>query len=158
MTKIRKSHLLTFFMYVFILNLFFFFFFTSAPSCLSSSLLPSSFVVCQSSCTRRRQSLSKALVYYCFLLLRRIGEYIALYLFYSCRRTDTMGWHGDSPVFARWKTPVSRVEAGVDSLRLYFGKWSAPMMMSWCLMSSDVSWHIRGLSCDSDVIRSTVQG
>ena len=55
---------------------------TSAPSCLSSALLPSSFVVYLSSCTRRRQFLSTALVYYCFLVFRRIGEYISLDLFY----------------------------------------------------------------------------
>ena len=50
----------------------------SAPSCLSSSLLPSSFVVCLSSCTRRRQTLSKGPKYCCFLVFRRIGEYISL--------------------------------------------------------------------------------
>ena len=47
---------------------------TSASSCLSSSLLPSSFVVSLSSYTRRRQFLSKALVYYCFLVFRGIGQ------------------------------------------------------------------------------------
>ena len=49
--------------------------------CLSSSLLPSSFVVCLSSYTRRRQLLSKAQVYYCFLVFRRVGDYISPDLF-----------------------------------------------------------------------------
>ena len=44
-------------------------------------MLPSSFVVCLSFYTRRRHFLSKALVYYCFLVFRRIGEYISLDLF-----------------------------------------------------------------------------
>ena len=63
---------------------FFIFFFTSASSCLSSPLLPSSFIIiCLFSCTWRRQFLLKALVFPCFLLFRRIGEYISLDLFYQ---------------------------------------------------------------------------
>ena len=40
------------------------------------------FVVCLSSYTRRRRKLSKALVYYCFLVFPRVGEYISLDMFY----------------------------------------------------------------------------
>ena len=40
------------------------------------------FIVYLSSCTQR-QFLSKALVYYCFLVFRHIGEYISLDLFYE---------------------------------------------------------------------------
>ena len=45
-----------------------------------------SFFFCyRSSCTRRRQFLSKALVYYRFLVFRRIGEYISI---------SVLRWHG----------------------------------------------------------------
>ena len=58
-------------------------------SCLSSYLLPFSFVVHLSFCTQRRQFfLSKALVYHCLLVFRRIGEYVSLDLFhYSKQKT-----------------------------------------------------------------------
>ena len=38
--------------------------------------------------TERRQFLSKARVYYCFLVFRRIGEYISLNLFYCVNHTS----------------------------------------------------------------------
>ena len=49
---------------------------------LSVLFFASFFFCCLSSYTRRRPFLSKALVYYCFLVFRRIGEYISLDLFY----------------------------------------------------------------------------
>ena len=63
-------------------------FFYIAP-CLSSSFLPSSFVVCLSPYTRRRQLLSKVLVYYCFLVFRRVGDYISPDLFYFVNLTSS---------------------------------------------------------------------
>ena len=54
---------------------------SQALSCLSSSLHPLSFVVCL--LAPEEDSLSKALVYYCFLVFRRISEYISLDLFYN---------------------------------------------------------------------------
>ena len=51
-------------------------------SSFSSVLFFASFFCCLSSCTRKRQFLSKALVYYCFLVFRRTGGYISLDLFY----------------------------------------------------------------------------
>ena len=43
-----------------------------------------------SSCTRRRQVFfSKALVYYCFLVFRRFGEYISIDLFYFVNLTSS---------------------------------------------------------------------
>ena len=42
----------------------------------------STLVICLSSYTQRRQFLLKVLVYYCFLVFHRIGEYISLDLFY----------------------------------------------------------------------------
>ena len=63
-------------------HFYFILFFTSAPSCLSSSLLPSSFVVYLLA-SEEKKKLSKALVYYCFLVFRRIGEYISLHLCYT---------------------------------------------------------------------------
>ena len=62
-----------------IINLFVTFLYI-APG-LSFSLLPSSFVVYLSPYTRRRQRLSKVLVYYCFLVFRRVGDYISPDLF-----------------------------------------------------------------------------
>ena len=65
------------------------FFNTSSPFCLSSSLLPSSFVVYLLS-PEEDNFLSKALMYFCFLVFRRIGEYISLDLFYiqNTRKAD----------------------------------------------------------------------
>ena len=68
---------MSFFFFFFLID--FLFYFTSA-TCLSSSLLPSGFCVCLSY-TQRRQFLSKVLVYYCFLVYRRIAESISLDLF-----------------------------------------------------------------------------
>ena len=91
-----------------ILPFFFFFFFTYffsyiAPFGLSSSLLSSSFVIYFSSCTRKTKFLSKALVYHCFLVFRRIGEYISrdvfcfvLALFCSC------WWERTAPKAQSW--------------------------------------------------------
>ena len=47
------------------------------------------FIVCLSSYTRRRPVLSKALVSYCFLVFRRVGEYISLDLFYFVDLTSS---------------------------------------------------------------------
>ena len=62
---------------------FFFFFFFYISSFLSVLFFASFFFCCLSSCIRRKKKLSKALVYYCFLVFRRIGEYISLHLFYT---------------------------------------------------------------------------
>ena len=66
----------------FIYFLFFWFCFTkkSAP-CLSSSLLPTSFIVVYLLAPEEDNFLSKVLVFPCFLVFRRIGEYISLDLF-----------------------------------------------------------------------------
>ena len=65
---------------VYILNLFIYIiFFTSA-----SSLLPSSFIIIYFLAPDREDDfLSKAPVFHCFLVFRRIGEYSSLDLFYQ---------------------------------------------------------------------------
>ena len=53
-------------------------FFTSDPSCLSSSLLSSSFVIIYFIAPDEDIFLPKVLVFYCFLVFRRIHDYISL--------------------------------------------------------------------------------
>ena len=82
MTKNSSFLLLLLLLYINSLSVLFF----ASPSSSSSSSFSSSsfffFFVCLSSYTQRRIFLSKALVYYCFLVFRRTGGYISLDLFY----------------------------------------------------------------------------
>ena len=50
---------------------------TPASSCLSSRLLPSSFIIVYFLVPDEDNFLSKALVFHCFFVFRRIGEYIS---------------------------------------------------------------------------------
>ena len=77
----KNRHLMTSsLVYVFILNIFFLHHPLLVCSLLCFLLLLLSVYLLA---PRRRQFLSKALVRYCFLVFRRIGEYISLDLFYN---------------------------------------------------------------------------
>ena len=77
-------------------------------SSFSSVLFFASFFCCLSSCTRKRQFLSKALVYYCFLVFRTSHWWVhfPVTVLYSCRR-KCCTINANAP----WKTTTENIDA-----------------------------------------------
>ena len=111
--------------------------FTSVPSCLFSSLLPSSFVVCLSFCTRRRQLLSKALMYHCFLVFRRTGEYISQDLFYKLQYK-----HPAIQSKTKLLSRVSQKQLSLSSVRPKLSRALARDTLCYVLLFSDRTVNI----------------